>query len=242
MTPLCKLMIDLGNQEWKPCTQKTKKGIDSKQEIFVECVELLWNLCEANDLALKVMQEYNLIALLMKHANVEAYGPRVVVAVLQCIYSVSEDLKDLKEFEHYLTSIKMRPATTTADLHMQILANGIVFNLNSDGKTASEALIPDLVASIDKVLGQDQRKLVHDYSSEIPIQNGANGNSANNDDDMVTDETTEKHESIRDEINSVILAQQTALELLTNCLCSPDDEDWEEIASESVRVSIFWEL
>ena len=40
-----------------------------------------------------------------------------------------------------------------------------------------------------------------------------------------------RHDQLREMINAVIFAQQTALEILTNICC--DDETWEDVASDS---------
>ena len=40
-----------------------------------------------------------------------------------------------------------------------------------------------------------------------------------------------RHDQLRETINAVIFAQQTALEILTNICC--DDETWEDVASDS---------
>jgi hypothetical protein len=60
-----------------------------------------------------------------------------------------------------------------------------------------------------------------------------NGNNSDtNDGEAMEEDSNGKFEAVRDSINSMILAQQTALELLTNCCCE-DGQDWEEMASET---------
>ena len=56
------------------------------------------------------------------------------------------------------------------------------------------------------------------------------------------EETTEaeKLDALRTELNSTILAQQTAIEILTNILCGPDDSDeegWDDFESDGGMVS-----
>ena len=52
---------------------------------------------------------------------------------------------------------------------------------------------------------------------------------------------TEKLEEMRTALNSTILAQQTAIEILTNILCGADDSDeegWDDYESDGGMVSI----
>ena len=48
---------------------------------------------------------------------------------------------------------------------------------------------------------------------------------------MEEDSSVPRHDQLRETINAVIFAQQTALEILTNICC--DDETWEDNASDS---------
>lgn len=80
MTPLGTLLSTY-NSDWAPVqhpstaeTAKSPKSksstidkIDSKTEIFVESINLLWNLCEASDLALKIVNENQIVPFLINH-------------------------------------------------------------------------------------------------------------------------------------------------------------------------------
>ena len=52
---------------------------------------LVWNLCEASENAIKILNSRNIVHLLLSYIDVERYGMDVVACVLQCIYSVSEN-------------------------------------------------------------------------------------------------------------------------------------------------------
>ena len=76
MTPLCALLSSY-SQDWGPAdsshppkTEKQKvlaQKIDSKTEIFIESVNLLWNLCEACPLALNIVNEKQILPFLLNH-------------------------------------------------------------------------------------------------------------------------------------------------------------------------------
>ena len=81
MTPLCALLVNSFGSEWTPAKKecattklKMKGGIDTKAEIFVEAVNLLWNLCEANASALATFNKENLCDLLLTHLNADRFG------------------------------------------------------------------------------------------------------------------------------------------------------------------------
>ena len=57
-------------QEAKPESAKGKGSteiIDSKTEIFVEAVSLLWNVCEASPQALKIVNDKQILPFLINH-------------------------------------------------------------------------------------------------------------------------------------------------------------------------------
>ena len=81
MTPLCALLVNSYGSGWTPARKecattklKMKGGIDTKAEIFVEAVNLLWNLCEANSSALASFNKENLCELLLTHLNADKFS------------------------------------------------------------------------------------------------------------------------------------------------------------------------
>ena len=82
MTPLCALLANTFGSGWTPAKKeratttklKMKGGIDTKAEIFVEAVNLLWNLCEANASAMATFNRENLCDLLLTHLNADRFG------------------------------------------------------------------------------------------------------------------------------------------------------------------------
>ena len=54
-------------------------------------VTLLWNLCEASETALSIVNAQNVIQVLFSYMDTEKYSIEVVACVLQCIYSLCEN-------------------------------------------------------------------------------------------------------------------------------------------------------
>jgi len=239
MTPLCKRLLSYDHSDWKPVskTKSTEGKIDSKTEIFIDAVNLLWNLSEASDTALQMVHKNNLIELLMKHACLQPFGHRVVTSVLQCLFTISEDCKEpilsnLKGYGSVMTALKSIDGETPQDLHIKLLAYGIELNLVEANGEQIESLWSEILQIISLVLEQDQRKLVHEFSSSMPLNDAVNEGASNynsESESMMEKEDKDastKHETLRDTLNHVILAQQSALEILTNLCC--DDSNYED--------------
>ena len=224
-TPLNKLLRQFQETDWQ-LGKKAGNRIDSKSEIFIEAINLLWNLCEANETIVNISLEQDLLTVLVKHLTVEKYGYQVVTTVLQCIYTLSEckerHLNLFKNFEHVFKSLLVKNALSPEDLHVKILAFGIAANLLEARNESMEPMISELMNALSNTLDQDQRKIVHDYSSSIPISEEVASDQMDQDQRDVP-----RHEHIRREIDHVVLGQQMALEILAN-LCCGEVNEWEE--------------
>lgn len=201
MTPLCTLLANYNTESEIPWLKRSaiNDPIDQKEEIFIKAVTLLWNLCEASEAALKILNSLNVIQLLLSHINVEKYGVDVVACVLQCIYSISENnlpaINAIKErgvdslFGHLFgspPSVSKKidshsngvNSKSASDLYLRILACGITISalndtaasgINDTESNLSSQVLPILMKTATEILDQDQRKLIHDYTSIIPL-------------------------------------------------------------------------
>ena len=178
-TPLTKLLLKFYSMEWSRAepskAAKSSDRIDSNTEIFIEAVNLLWNLCEANESAVQKCFNQDLLPVLMKHMTVEKYGYQVVSSVLQCLYTLAEDCKEpflsqFKAYDHILNSLVVKPAEKAEDLHIKLLAIGIAYNLTEARKESIEPLLSGMMNAVSAVLEQDQRKLLNDYTSSMPVE------------------------------------------------------------------------
>ena len=230
MTPLCALLNQYQG-EWRPSSDTSK--IDTKKEVFVEALSLLANLCEANQTALKIFNQNNLIRILFLHLDESKFGQEVVSSVLQCVYSVSENnpsaVEAVKETEAQFASLLTPEVPVDPSmLLVRVLACGVVFNVNR------ESALPVIMGTISAVLSQDQRKMINEYTSEVPLEGKQNGNAEKN-----TPEEQEKRLKLMESaLQDVISGQQIALEILTNLCCDDaDEEEWEEADLNSDMVS-----
>ena len=288
MTPLCTLLANYASTPEKHWPKKdTANGevIDQKEEIFIEAVTLLWNLCEASETALKIFNSQNVIQLLFPYINMDFFSTDIVACILQCIYSVCENnipaVTAIKEkgveslFGHFFTPLSQPPDTinnhanriekdSASALYLQVLACGITISvLNEAARTGdcekesgmSLQVLPILMETAAAILNQDQRKLIHDYTSLIPLSEEESDKSIHNNPQRKLNKREEsmdfengeaendklkenfsdfsnskKIEFMKTEINHVLLGQQMTCEILTNLCCDTeqDGDCWEE--------------
>ena len=59
-----------------------------------------------------------------------------------------------------IASLRLRPAESQEDLHIQTLSHGITLNMTMSKGESIEAILPEVIEAISKILSQDQRTLV----------------------------------------------------------------------------------
>ncbi|CAH4031175.1 unnamed protein product [Pieris brassicae] len=93
MTPLVCYFHQF-TETWTPdVNSKTK---DEEIDTFIQCVNLLLNLCESSDLAVKYLTESRILDILPRYLDIATFGSDIVIAVLQCI------LNQIKAVTHML--------------------------------------------------------------------------------------------------------------------------------------------
>jgi len=257
LTPLNKLVQTYAG-DWRSVGGS---NLGLREEVLVEAVSLLSNLCEASSSALEVFNQSNLMeSVLLKHIDATVHGYYVVTSIMQCIYSVTENnpsaVTAVLAREAEMTSLLTSAAdvtTTPSQLYVKVLVCGIVLNTVNSSENSNQAVVlGHVMATVAKVLEQDQRKMATEFAEAVVLAAGKKGGDGNkngptqNGDvevDMVEyddtkdleDKKSKKSEDearikdAEDVLRDAILGQQTALEILTNlCCCDQEDEDNEE--------------
>lgn len=223
LTPLVALFtkFDIG---WKPSDVQSKKLGDLKQAILTEATHILWNLCEASEDAVKIFNKENLVEILWPCLQYNVYGYGVAITVAQCLQTVTEDNKDLKEICRQQDKCQILEAIiadgTSSSQHalLKTLAVGILTNVVDDLISAN--LLDVVIQTLSQVL---MVNAVEVLNTELQTRVTAAGD--NNLDQLQTDfngDTT-------DNVVNLLKAQQTALEIVTNICCVEDE--WEELDS-----------
>jgi hypothetical protein len=178
----------------------------------------------------------------------------VVVPALQCLYTVTEENEPAQEVVKANAAVmealigKAQEASSAGMIHAQLLAFGVLLNVDTENKYLSAA-----IACVSRVLQLDQRKMVNEYTSLCPlsedehfeegVRNGFGDHLAETNGDDAQQhhsgpqsrpslERIKKLEEKSQEINHTVLAQQTALEMLANLCCVEDIEDDEQMEDD----------
>jgi len=220
MTPLVKLLNEF-SLSWQPTPSKEENSIDTRTETFVEAVELLWNLCESSPQAVTVFNREGLLDVLSNAVCVETYGRRVVTTVAQCLHTVTEDNPEaemnLIDSPLYQQLMKLISLDHQDDCLLRVLSAGVILNLHG-GKLASctSSTIAVIIKCLADILTVNTD--IHSYST---LDKG------------------EAQERPADELETVISAQQVALELLANICCNDDGSDeWNDVDSSDTSDEI----
>ena len=129
MTPLVN-SIEFYNKDWKTTVPD---DITTLEDLLIDGVALLSNLCEASPLALDVFNKANLVRVLLHHLDASKFGFPVVTSVLQCVYSVTENnptaAEAVKCVEGELEALLALPDASASHLYVRILVCGVILNV-----------------------------------------------------------------------------------------------------------------
>lgn len=168
-------------------------------------------------IAVKYFNNSNIISILTRCLDIEAFGDEMVAAILHCLFVISEDnpkaINDIRTLgEESIRNIFNRQDETSIILLLRILCAGIILNIQSNNITAlSSDIVHKLMATINATLSVDLRQNCNQLSSVLPLV-----------DPEAKPATHKKNQSIENEVGNVkhlIDAQQIAVEIMTN-LCS----------------------
>lgn len=234
LTPLIALFKQY-EANWEP-EKKETKHTDSRLDTFLQAVHVLWNLCEASDIAVTVFNKEKLLPLLLPCLQHSVYGYPLAIAVAQCLHTVTESNAKAAEIcrgDDVLPMLKKLSCIT--DMSSQALlfkaaVLGILVNVLG-GDIISCTGLTTILLPFNKALDIDGPALIVDYAAKKLEQNrvpaaGASGDAQADSHLLVEDDVTPGDKAYRDLVYSLD-AQRLCLELITNMCCSPEEE-WEE--------------
>ncbi|XP_067004032.2 HEAT repeat-containing protein 3 [Anabrus simplex] len=222
MTPLSALIQKYGGE-----LQPLKKGADTEhQDTFIQAVHLLWNLCESNSTALKHFNDGQLLPILVRYLEGSVFGFETTLAVAQCLHTVTEDnpyaIKVLQKHEALILKLIALEGNDPTVTLLKVLASGLLLNmLYWKVSSIPPPMLTQVLCNLTAALDQDQRKALNSLTSSLPL-------------DAVT--SRKKGDGSEDksvlEVEHLLEAQQTAIEILAN-LSSSDDADEEAMEQDS---------
>ncbi|XP_041975497.1 HEAT repeat-containing protein 3 [Aricia agestis] len=219
MTPLICFFHQYA-ETWVPDT--TSKTNVEDIDTFVQCVNLLLNLCESSDLAIKYLGESRILDIFPRYLDLPTFGVEIVKAVMQCLYVVLEDNPKAIEKIRSSSENQLKMLLMLEDpehLLIKTLAAGVTINLYG-GKI--DALPVDLMNKVISILAEslsiDHRSSCHQLSSSIPVGDGK---------DKIPSVKGKEAQILDSKIKSLLQlidAHQCAIEIVAN-LCSSEESD-----------------
>uniref|UniRef100_A0A8C6XT63 HEAT repeat containing 3 n=1 Tax=Naja naja TaxID=35670 RepID=A0A8C6XT63_NAJNA len=263
MTPLVALLKEcraglVGNSSSLKEDKQTEKN--HTEDIANEAVNLLWNVCECNSTAVSIFNKEGCLDVVLQylkrfHTNVD-----LAIAVASCLQTVTEDNPDLlSSFDtpaHQVLEMVMLSSEKEMDhILLRTLVAGVAWNIKSTVPSGSQAgTINAILKIFSDCLAVDAGEVVVRMKEaeterlKTSVEgNGVNGGSSIHvDKDSMEEETGQIAQGEKDlldllprsqqelkQASALLLAQQTALEIIVNMCCNEDasDEEWEELSS-----------
>ncbi|XP_063169350.1 HEAT repeat-containing protein 3 [Candoia aspera] len=263
MTPLVALLKECqaglieNNGSLKEDKQAEK---NHTEDIANEAVNLLWNVCECNSTAVSIFNKEGCLDVVLQylkrfHTNVD-----LAIAVASCLQTVTEDNLDLlSSFDasahQVLEMIMLSSDKDLEHILLRTLVAGVTWNVKSTMPSGSQAgTINAILKIFSDCLAVDAGEVVVQMKEAETARlktstegNGVDeGNSVQIEDDGVEEESGGIPQGEKDmldllprsqqelkQVSALLLAQQTALEIIVNMCCNEDtsDEEWEELSS-----------
>ncbi|KAM3967829.1 HEAT repeat-containing protein 3 isoform 2-T2 [Aphomia sociella] len=209
-------------QTWVP--DATSKSKDEDIDTFIHCTNLLLNLCENSELAIKYISQYQLLDVFPRYLDTGTFGSDIVIAVLQCLFVVIEDnpqaMQQIKaKAEKQLQDILSMDSSDPSVFLIKTLAAGVVINTcGGDVSSLPVNVMNEIVSILAKTLSVDHRLACNQVSSNIPLSNAAGKV------ETLKGKEAQVLDSQLKSVSQMLDAQQCAVEIIAN-MCSCDDSD-----------------
>lgn len=236
MTPLTSYFHQFA-ETWIPDIKSKNKEDD---ETIINCINLLWNLCESSELAVKYMEQSRILDILSRYLDLTTFGSDIVAAVLQCLLVVVEDNPEAihkvkANCEERLQQLLSIESNDSDKLLLKTLAAGVTINLSGSVTALSLLVINRLITILAESLTIDHRQMCNSLSSAVPLQD-VNGKTP-----LPKGKEGQQLENQLKSVHLMLEAQQRAVEIVANlCSCTDSDEsmddssDSEDMAEEEI--------
>ncbi|KAI0219973.1 HEAT repeat-containing protein 3 [Lamellibrachia satsuma] len=240
MTPLVTLLKQYAESS-QNCATEPGCLTTEEAEVLLQAVHVLWNLCESSQVAVDIFNREKLVCILWPWLQMDRFGLAFSTIVAQCVYTVTEDNKDVvqqmavHEALHFLAELLTRQPATGQEMLMQSLAAGIAYNLSGECE-APVLTVCGLVPVLANILQQDTDSLLHQVAELMSAISGRSADTASCEDSRPDVNEVKIHCKELDEkvdrVSAMVSSQQLAVEVITNICCPSDDDDsWEDCVS-----------
>ncbi|PZC79107.1 hypothetical protein B5X24_HaOG216796 [Helicoverpa armigera] len=222
MTPLICYFHERA-ETWVPdVSSKTK---DEDIDTFIQCVNLLLNLCESSDLAVKYLGQSRILDILPRYLDLGTFSSDIVTAVLQCLFVVVEDnpaamAKIKSNAEKQLEALLGLEGTDPTILLLKTLSAGVIINTcGGNITTLPTDVINRIMSILANTLSVDHRLICSQLSSSVPLKDASGKVEA------PKGKAAQQLENQIQSVSQMLTAQQSSIEIIANiCSCEDGDE------------------
>ncbi|XP_073957110.1 HEAT repeat-containing protein 3 isoform X2 [Choristoneura fumiferana] len=202
----------------------SSKSKDEDLDTFIQCINLLWNLCESSDLAIKYLGQSRILDILPRYLDLTTFGNDIVTAVLQCLIVVVEDnppaMEKIKSnSEGQLQVLLSLESDEPSILLVKTLSAGVIINTCGGNISSLPGnVISQIISILAKTLSVDHRQACNQLSSNVPLP-ASDGKVA-----APKGKAAQVLENHIKSVSQILDAQQSSVEIVAN-ICSCEDAD-----------------
>ncbi|KAJ8735590.1 hypothetical protein PYW07_007210 [Mythimna separata] len=217
-------------ESWVPDTNSKTK--DEDIDTFIQIINLLLNLCESSDLAVKYLGQSRILDILPRYLDFGTFNADVVTAVLQCLFVVVEDnpaamAKIISNAEKQLQALLGLEGEDPAIVLLKTLSAGVIINTcGGNITTLPTDVINRIMSILANTLSVDHRLICSQLSSTVPLRDELGKVEA------PKGKAAQELESQIQAVLQMLNAQQSAIEIIAN-ICSSEDADDKESSNSS---------
>ncbi|CAH0695237.1 unnamed protein product [Spodoptera exigua] len=218
-------------ESWVP--DPNSKTKDEDIDTFIQCVNLLLNLCESSDLAVKYLGQSRILDILPRYLDLGTFTSEIVTAVLQCLFVVVEDnpaamAKIKTNAEKQLETLLGLEGTDPSILLVKTLAAGVIINTCGGNITTLPVdFIRRIMTILANTLSVDHRLICSQLSSNVPLSDGSGKVEA------PKGKAAQQLDSQIQSVTQMLTAQQSSIEIIANICSCEDGDDQGNDSSES---------
>ncbi|KAI8119263.1 HEAT repeat-containing protein 3 [Lucilia cuprina] len=250
LTPLLALLQEYAlDSEWKPTFDAAMcDQMDLRSDVFLQAINLLWNLCESTSVAVETYNQTQLMEAFIRCLDYNVYGLDISISVAQCLLVVSENNPKswLVLNQHVPNFLCLLSVTGDyGHAYLRTLSAGIL----SNAPALAASYAGTILQSLTEVLDTNHQTALSGISNLPNKENKDQAPELEIKMDTQDDETEEAAANrrrrqelptaddiaVRD-VGYLLDAQRIAAEVITN-LCSSEEEEWDDVEDEEISES-----
>ncbi|XP_037817411.1 HEAT repeat-containing protein 3 [Lucilia sericata] len=250
LTPLLALLQEYAlDNEWKPTFDAAMcDQMDLRSDVFLQAINLLWNLCESTSVAVETFNQTQLMEAFIRCLDYNVYGLDISISVAQCLLVVSENNPKswLVLNQHVPNFLCLLSVTGDyGHAYLRTLSAGIL----SNAPALAASYAGTILQSLSQVLDTNHQTALNGISNLPNKENKDQAPELEIKMDTQDDETEEAAANrrrrqelptaddiaVRD-VGYLLDAQRIAAEVITN-LCSSEEEEWDDVEDEEISES-----